>query len=286
MRKQIVRLISLDPRYRVSPYPAIAEENSRLDTYLTGQHVDPDDESTVGGLTKEEMLGDEKLTVAKRNRFPFVVNPKTRVPLTHSMRFDLSKDDSGEYIKPKDKAIYDFVKLQRFVAYSKEEYVKSKHYFYLEDKEQEASARVTKRDKRFKAEKLVRENTASGRLIDVATMLSYNLNNFNIDTDYLSKTQVEDALYDACEKYPENVINCYSKDAEEDMFIIKLAKHKIISKTDDGFYDGSKFIGMTLGEVKSFTSDKENESYVSKWGKLLENKTGATKGTKTTTKKQ
>lgn len=266
---KIVRVISLDKRYRQEPYPSCASFDTTTDTYLTGQHIVPGNENTVNNLTTNEMLGKEKLIKAKQLRFPYVINPEHRIPIMHGARLILSKDNSDTYTHPKDVALYNYIMLQPYVAPSKEAYIKSRHYFYIEDKEVEAETRVNKRNLRFNAEKLIRENTAIGKMSDVAEMLSYSIKNFNINADNLTKTQIEDLLYKTCDKHPEEVIKCYSDDSKEDMHVIKLIKQKILKKTNDGIYDGSKFIGMTLGDVKVFMGKPENENFTTKWGQLL-----------------
>jgi len=271
--KKVVRVISVDPRYRKSPYPAVAVLDERANTYITGQHINPEDPSTIGNLTIKEMIGEVDLSEDKKKKFPYIINPENPVPIIHLKRLNLSRYEDGSYVAPKDKALYDFYQLQRrVVAPSKDKVKKGTHYFYIEDKEQEARQYVTKKDTIFKAQKLVREQTAARSLVDVALFLNYSVPGFNVNVDVLTKLQLEEKILVACEKHPYDVIKSYSKDSKQILYILKLETNKIIQRKEGNFFDGGRFLGATVEEVIRFMDRKENETFVTKWAKQYHDK--------------
>jgi hypothetical protein len=268
MREQKVRIVATDARYRKETYPAIPIFSDKLGTYLTGQHIIPTDPSTKGNLTVKEMLGEMKLSEVKLKKFPYLIVPEIRVPILHMRNFDLSQKEDGEYINPKDKAEFDFIKIQPVVASSKD-IMNGDHYFYIENKVAEAEIRVTNRTLRYKAEKLILEKHNINNYRQIAMLLNYKIADFRVNLNSVTDIMLQDALLDACEKYPKSVIDCFNDDSKEDLTILKLEDYQIITRKDNSFYDGNQFLGDTLDEVKRFMREDSGSIYKTRWMSLL-----------------
>ena len=272
MKKKEVRIVSVDPRYRKEPYPAIPIYNERLGTYITGQHIDPSDPETLNNLTKREIEQEDKLSADKRKKFPHVIVAEMRVPIQHLRIINLSTNDEGAYIAPKDVAELEFFKLQEVVAPSKGKVINKKHWFYIEDKEAEAETRVANRTLQFEAEKLVRENLSISMYQDVALVLNYKIQDFSLDIRNSTDTVIQDALFEACRKNPADVIKCFDKSADMDKFILKLEHYGIINLEDGKFYDGGQYLGDTVDDVKKFLKGQEGSRYHKRWSTLIAQK--------------
>lgn len=268
-REQKVRIVSVDRRYRLEPYPAMPIFNHKLGTYITGQHVNPSDTSTKNNLTVKEMLGETVLSAEKQKRFPYIITPEVRVPLVNLRWFDLSVDEAGDYINPKDAAEYRFFELQDFVAKSKESVIPGTHYFYVENIEKEAEERVSTRQMRYKAQKLVIENTNINRYKEIALLLNYRVDKISILVDNLSDVVIQDKILEACETHPYEVIRCFEKGAAEDIFILKAASYQIIQMKGKSFFDGQEYLGDTLEAVKKFMHTENGKKYMLRWSRHI-----------------
>lgn len=266
MLEKKVRIVSLDKRYRKEAYPSVPVFSSRLGTYLTGQHIDPTDPTTKGNFTVKQMLGEESVTKEQTTKFPYMIIPEVRVPIEHLRTFDLSLHEDGTPKYPKDFAEFTFICLQEFVAKTKNAYKPGTHYFYIEDLQAEAETRVSARELRFRAEKLIRENANIGRYRDLAILLNYKIPTAKIMIDNLSDVLIQDKLFDACESNPVDVISCFDETAHEDLFILKAAHHGIITRKGISFYDGDQFLGDTVEEVKKFIRREEGARFKIRWG--------------------
>ena len=278
-KETIVRLISVDKRYRAIPYPSVPVKDESIGTFLTGQHIDPKDASTLGNLTLAEMTGEAQLSAEKAAKFPYILYPQMKeangkikvssFPLKHGDKCNLTQDESGRYLYPRDKAMFDYWMFQAIIAPSKDEVKVGQHYFYIENLAAEAEKRVAKADLVFEAETLVRSSNI-GKYRELALLLYHNLKNFNMVIDVLNEVQIKDKLITAAKENPQAVIDCFAKGVENDLFILKLKEKGIIVYKNGSFYDGKLFLGRTIDEVKSFMQIAANSEYVNKWGKILE----------------
>lgn len=267
-RKKVVTIYALDSKYRRVPYPAIAAEDSQNATYVTGQQYDPDRPGLW--LSVKEMTGEVPLTPEKVEAFPFVIHPFHRVNILHGGRFDITLKEDGSPMYPKDVATLNFCKLQDCIALSKSEYKKGKHYFYIDDREKEAEVNVTNYDTEFEAMKLIYENTAFNRMREFSLLLQYYIKGFSFDLEGWTPTMLKENLVKAAKENPKEVIKCGSKTAENDLFVLLLAYHKIIEQKTDGYYNGKDYLGSTPTEVYSFIRRKENEAFASRCYTSLE----------------
>ena len=274
MSTQRVRIVSTDPRYRKEPYPAIPVYNERIGTYLTGQHIDPTNPDTFKNLTLKEMLGEEKLSDEKREKFPHVIIPEHRIPISHLRWFDISVDSKGNPINPKDVAELNFFKLQDFVADSKGAVKKGYHYFYIEDLIQEAVQRISKRDARYQAEKKIREEVNIKKYKEIGLLLNYVEEGFNINVNGMSEVLLQDRLLEACEEFPHSVLKCFDRESEENIFVLKVHHYGIIQKKGKSFVDGQQYLGETIDDVKKFMRSSDGQVYKRRWVNLVAKREG------------
>lgn len=280
--KRTVKLIATDDkRYKDTPYPFMCVMDDSIGTYLTGQHIDPNDQDTYDNLTLEEMTGQERLSAEKKKRFPFVIDPLKRINFNNRQVFDLSKDGKGSFMNPKDAALVNLLRNYTwFVAGSRDEIQAKKHYFYLHDEIYEAEQKVSKADKIYEAQKFVREDLASDGMFDVALVLSYKLKDFIFDPKDFNPIVLKEKILETCEKKPDKILECKTDGHLDEVFILKLSLHDIIKRRGTDFYDGSKFLGKDLYDLRRFMKQEENMSIVSKWNRLLAEKEGRLPGSK------
>jgi hypothetical protein len=273
INKREVTIVALKEKYRKTAFvtPAIYDDN--IHTYLTGQHIDPMIPSTANNLTVDEMTGKKELSNEKAKRFPYVLNPETNYALAHHRVLNISTNIDGTPVHPADFAFYNFIKYIPEVALSESAVKTDVHIVYILDKEKEASTKVTKKRQSYKAMKLI-ENLNFKELTDIALLLNYYVSDFNINVKSLSRTMLEEKIYDACDEHAEQILRYSEAGAKEDLFILKLYSNGIITKRENAFYDGNQFLGKMLSDIKAFVSKKENEFYMSKWAKLLKEKLG------------
>jgi hypothetical protein len=269
MRKQIVRIVSIDKRYMKDPYPFVPIYSERLGTYITGQHIDPSDPSTKDNLTRKEIEEPNTAAPSKLKKFPYIIQAEIRLPLSHLRSFDITVDDRGEFVNPKDAAEFKFFSIQTDkVAPSKNKVITGEHYFYIENLEAEAQVRISNKKLRFDAEKLVREKGGLSMYRDIALMLNHKIKEFRVNLN-VSEEILEDKILMACEEYPSEVIKCFSKESERDLFILKAESHGIITRKGNSFFDGSQYLGDTLEDVKKFISTQEGSRFEKRWSANL-----------------
>ena len=274
MRKKlegkIVRFIATDRKYRTEAYPAIAPLDSKLNTYITGQHIDTSDSSTKGNLTLKEITGEKEIKPEARLRlFPFVINDVDPVLIIHNKPYDCTMD--GKLPRnPKDYAEANFIILQKnLVAMSKRDVI-PRNKFYLEDKDADAVAFVNESDSVYEAEKLIREKASIEDYKDIVMMLNLTVPGFNVNHKTLTDTRLKEVLLKQAKADPSSIIKAFTKEGENILFIAQLVEHNIIKyKVGNGYYDGEKFLANDINSFLAFINDSSNSSLVGKFGKLL-----------------
>jgi hypothetical protein len=275
MTKSTVKVIGVHPLYRKDKaYPSIPMYKEELDTYITGQHIDPNDPTTSNNLTKNQMLGLDPLTTEQKRKFKYVINPGGYRPIhvRNMTSYDMTIVN-GEPLNHKDYWEGNYVRNHvNIVASTKAQFKKGQHYFYVEDKEKEASDKMTLREKKFKAIELVRTNESPQKLTNIAIMLNYYSKVFNTNPNKVSFTVLQDLIYEECENNPENIIKCFNPDQELELHILKLVDRNIIQRRGDDFFDGTVFIGQGISSVKIFMDKADNKQTVNKWNGYLSDK--------------
>lgn len=268
-----VRFIAVEKKYARQPYPLIAPMSENMNAYVTGQHIVPGDPETQGNLTTDEMTGKKKLTTQKANRFQFVINPDNPTQIFHMRAYDCTLDPKGSPINPKDYFQANFIFLQTWICAPSKDMVKpGKHQFYLNDKEQEAKARVFKADERYEAEKAIREECAIEDYKIMVYMFNMRIPGFYSEPGSLNDTQLKDVLLQQAEKNPKEVMYFFSDAAQPILLGARLYGEKILTKRHDGYYYDGQFLAIGTNELARYLSDEGNVNIVDKLKNLLKQK--------------
>lgn len=275
--KRTVKLIAVDKRYKERPYPLRCIFDDNINTYLTGQHIDPRNPDTHDNLTTDEMTGKVRLSVEKLEKFPFVINPEKAINFSNQQPLDLTTDDKGKNVNPRDAALYNLLRHKTavwFVAESEEKVIPRTHYFYLHDKIKEAEMRVTTSELAYKAEKYVREELTKEGVFDLALVLQYKISKFHFDPNEYSEVILKDMVLQQCKENPTIVLDGKKPQFKDDIFVLKLALHGILTRRGTDFYDGGEFLGASLEDIKAEIRKEARTAQVSKWNRTLALKEG------------
>jgi len=274
--KRKIRLVAVARRYMTDPFPALPAQ--AYGTYLTGQHIDPNKPETRGNLTVDEMTGKAPISEEKMKKFGrYIIDPKKHLLLENLREYDLSKYEDGSYVNPRDVQQFNFARnFCSNVAPNKTSVNPSTHSFYLEDKEADAIAYNTFEDNVFDAEELIRKNCPISEYKNKAMLLNYRVQNYHLDIEVLSDSQIKAELIKLCKKEPHHVLACFGPKAEEDLYILKLVNYGILTMKDGSFFDGSYFVGDSIDKVREFIKNplESNNKYANKWGRLILEKDG------------
>jgi len=266
-----VKFIAVDRKYRTEAYPAVAPLDSKLNTFITGQHIDPDDDTTSGNLSIKEITGEIEIKPeARRKKFPHVINEVDPVFILHNHTYDCTLNNDNKPNNQKAYAEAHFIIAQtRIVAGSKAE-VSPKHKFYLEDKDADAKAFVTNSDKIYEAQKLIREKAAVEDYKNLIMMLNLSVAGFNVSYRTLNDTRLKEILLKQAEVDPDSITVAFTERGTDIIFIAKLVDKKYLNyKPGNGYYEGNKFLANDLIMMIAFIADSNNGNLVSKWGRLL-----------------
>jgi len=266
-KTQEVRLIAVVNRHKKHPYTLPIPEAKIGNTFVTGQHIDPLNDKTKDNLTREQMLGTEKLTDEQKKRFPYVVNPMRPIKISNVQTLNIAI--------PEQKAIYDLVLLSGKVALSKFDYEvdKKRYYFYIDDPERNSVLVISRDEKIYKAKGIIYNATEDG-LIDLALLANYHMSGFTLDVESSSLGVIKASLLTQCESNVDAIEKVFSSALEDDLFLLNLVRFKILTRKGSDFYDGTNFVGNSLDRVKEYMKQKENAQLKDKWWKLLLEKRG------------
>jgi len=267
---KIVKFIAIERKYRAEPYQAVAPLDSKLNTYITGQHVDFNDPSTKGNLTLQEITGEVEIKPEGRKRkFPIVISETDVVLIQHNKPYNCKVED-GNPLNAKEYAEAHFIVAQEKLVAPNKDSIMSWHKFYLEDKDEEAKAFVSKADRAYEAEHLIRSKATIGDYKSIVMMLNLTVPGFNIDYKIMSETRLKALLIQQAKENPDSIIKSFSDEGKDYLFIAELLDAKIIShKVGDGYYDGNKFLAAEIPSLIAFMNDAANSSSLGKFGKLL-----------------
>lgn len=251
-----VRLIAVSKAGKKAPLILLAPEWNN--TFVTGQHIDSNDPTTADNLTPDQMFGKVPLRADQREKFPFVINPENPMQFYNGQSFN--SDD------PKDRCILDFIKYagKHTVAHSKAEFNRQRHSHYLSDQEMDANTEVKKFSLTMRAANMV-DNSSQERLNEVALYLNYAIPGLGVDIRTYSLNRIKAELFKLCQEQPGKVLDAYSDEKKKDVFILNLSHQGIIQRRENGFYDGTRYIGNTIEAVRDFMKSKDNVHVVERW---------------------
>ena len=260
-----VRFLAVDKKYIKVPYPCIAPMSQSLNTYITGQHIEPEDETTYDNLSIEEMTGQTDLTIKKRKRFPHVINPDQTVNIFHGKVYDCTLKEGGTPKNPKQYAEAYFILAQDWlVASDKSSARPSVHKFHLDDKDADSKKRVLLSDARFEAEKLIREKAALEDYKVIIFMLNMRLPGFYEEPDGMSESRIKDILLKQAEENPAQIKYYFSEEAQPFIFGAKLYANGIMEKRHDGYYYNGVFLAEDGNALSKYLKDEANTKMIEK----------------------
>ncbi len=269
-----VRFIAVDRKYRTEAYPAVAPLSSRLNTYITGQHIDPDDDSTKGNLTLREITGEIEIKPdARRKLFPFVINDVDPVLIIHNKVYDCSVHSNGAPKNPKDYVEAHFIILQTLIVAGSKKDVISRHKFYLEDKDADAKAFVLSSDAVYEAEKMIREKATISDYKELVMSLNLTVSGFNINYKLMTEDRLKEALIKQAKADPVSITSLFTENGKNVIMLAKLVDSNIIkNRVGQGYFDGEQFIAVDSSSFILFIKEDKNAGLLQKWGRLLESK--------------
>jgi len=274
MRKldgKIVRFIAHDRKYRSTPYPAVAPLDTKLNIYVTGQHADPSDPDRTGFLTQEEIIGEiEVAPKARKAKFSPRIDQHTTVLIIHNKPYDCRLDDKGIPVNPKDYWEAQFIIEQTSLVAPTEAKAQSTHKFYLDDKEEAAKLFVSQADEVYAAQKKIHEEANVSEYSELVMALNLSVQGFHVDWRPMNSNRLKEVLLKQAERDPASIVRIFSEQGKDLIFFSQLVEKKILARRPDGYYDGQKFICSDSTEFLRFIAKRDNDSSVSKWGRLLE----------------
>jgi hypothetical protein len=237
------------------------------------------------GEGRAPFSADEKNKL-QMGKTPYIINPNNEIIIIHGHTYDDSytltmgkvegepdRQIDKEYKNPQDHA--EFTALisgsESTVALNKTVYIKSKHNFYVEDKDAEAQVGIEKMDLAYEAEQFVRNDFKSGRWPEIVRFISYSVPDVRKDPKMMSDTQIRHFILNACKEYPAEVLKMKGVDSKIIIFILQLTARNIITRGRNmDFYYNDENIGSTIDAVKDWMRDKRNNGIVSKWQHQLD----------------
>lgn len=286
MKKRIVEIISEDKRYRKERYPAIILEDPRTGIFMNGLEHRPGKEETEDFLTQEEIKDyNYKFSKVRSEQFPLesIIRVDDVVSIPHAQKLDLTlkvgKNGKpltgkfpGDYVYPRDYALYCFYSILPNVAKTKEGYNRSQHHFYLLDREYEATSRMEKRKRSFEAEKFLFDNISLEKQKLIAMLISFKTKEYEFgDISKLSATMIQDKLFEVAQKNPDFILACdptKHPEVTEELFVIQAIDAKVLKKKGVSYYDGDRFAGDDMtGLIKYLKSD---DNIVLSWKSKME----------------
>lgn len=235
-----VRIIAVNPKYRTLPFYMTAVYDEEIKAYRTGQEK----------LSKEEL-----------EKQPIIIDPVKQYPVRHHQIYDTTV--------LKDKIILDLALLQPNIAKNARSVVASQHVMYLENNEVEAEARIGKRDGFFEAMIKVRGLSSMSKMKDIGIFLGVNVSQ--------PMSIIQDRVESFCENEPAKVMDYFSGDHENRLFVLKLKHYGILQSRNGYLYDGDVLVGRNILEATTFVQETDHNQLVSKWGLALDTKEGRVK---------
>ena len=238
----------------------VMPEGSR--DYFTGSEYIPVEGGSKSAEANNARL--EQILAVSRNHFldpPKDSNDSKAeetksVPIKHLTRLDLSKD--------LDAAIYNLAGISGLVAPSKAAVNPTVHYFYVEDKMEEAKVMKTTISLKQKAFKYVGQIKEADRSAFFRLIVGDDPNRYSI-------LETETKLLEAADKTPQLVIKNFESDDIRNMLVVqKLLIGGVIRKDHTNRYKANDLsIGLTVEDILDFVKDEKNATLVTQWIKAL-----------------
>lgn len=245
----IKRLVAIDKKYHEAPVFIIPKE-------------DPQTRQVKDYVSRLPQALAEKVTiklVPKEDKDGTIVDELV-VRVQHLMTFDLSV--------PNEALLFEVVKEDDMIAASKSEVNPDYHRYYIEDKEREAAATISKSKLKSKAFAII-----SGLSLEQMENYARVLGRYSPG---LSQSQIESALYEQAEEKPQTVIDVENdKDLKHKIFLRKLVDRYILHMDNGKYMNGKDLVGINEDYAIHWLKDPMNSSLITQWARML-NGEGAT----------
>lgn len=244
LTSNIKRLVAIDKKYHEAPVYIAPKEDAK-----TRKPID-----YISRLP-EHLRSQVTISLEpKRDRDDNVID-EMNVRVSHLQVFDLNSAN--------DALLFEVVKDDDMIAPSKDKINPLLHRYYIEDKEKEAVATISKGKLRKKAYDVI-DNLSTSEMENYARVLG----KFVIG---LSATQIESALYDIADTKPQLILDVNEdKDLKYKIFLRRCLDRHFIHMDNGKYMNGKDLIGINESYAIIWLKDPSNASIVSQWGKMLD----------------
>lgn len=213
--------------------------------YKTGKTIVQPVKDALTGWFK----GIQRLSEDEKRKLTYWAEPTSKFTIKDGTTFDLNNEA--------EKATWDWVKHCSCIADSEEDCQftpGAEFYIFLENKEAETS--VSRRERRFKAQKFIMEDNAS--LYPVRASL------LGVEMDGESPIVIKDFLLAQAEQNPNKVLAIYEgHDISLRLLLLKAQKLNVITSDQSGLFRyGNVVLGMTEVSCIAWMQDAGNKHLV------------------------
>lgn len=240
----IKRLVATDKKYHEAPVFIAPKEDSK-----TRKVID------YASRVPEELR--EQITISlepKKDRDDNVIDEMI-VRASHLQVFDLNNGN--------DCLLFEVVKEDNMIAPSKDAVNPQFHRYYIEDKEKEATALISKSKLKSQAFAIIAQ-LSTEQMENYARVLGKYVKG-------LSGTQIESALYEITEKTPQLILDVDNdKDLKYKIFIRRCLDRQIIHMDNSKYMNGKDIIGINEAYAILWMKDPSNSPLITQWNRMLD----------------
>lgn len=240
----IKRLVGIDKKFHEAPVFIIPKQDPQTRQVKDYKKLLPEalaKEVSISLLPKEDKDGN--------------IVDELVVRVQHLMTFDLSVANEA--------LLFEVVKEDNMIAGSKSEVNPDYHRYYIEDKEREAAATISKSKLKGKAFEIIR-GLSMEQMENYARVLGKFMPG-------LSQGQIEGALYEAAEEKPQSIMDVDNdKDLKHKIFLRRLLDKYILHMDNGKYMNGKDLVGINEDYAIHWLKDPMNSSLITQWAKMLE----------------
>lgn len=244
-RTGVVRLIGTDQKYHTSP------------VYITPKFEEVTKTFIINGKSYKGRNIEE-------NGQKLVISESTPVRLSDFESFRFAHLQSFNMESEEQRFLLEIALSDEMVAPNKEAVNPGIHRYYVEDKEKEASSKVSKNQRIFAAMEKLR-NMSLEEMQDYGRLLQ-------IYTKDMSRTQLEASLYDLAMNKPNDILDVSEdRNAKHKIFLRKLIQAGILRIVNGKYMNGNELVGANEDFAIEFMRDSSNNQLLTQWSKMLKN---------------
>lgn len=244
LTSNIKRLVAIDKKYHEAPVFIAPKEDSK-----TRKPID-----YAARLTQAQRDGLTISLAPKEDRDGNIIDEMI-IRVGHLHAFDLNQ--------PNDALLFEVVKDDEMIAPSKSQINPTLHRFYIEDKEKEAVATISKSKLRKKAYDVI-EGLSIEQMANYAKVLGKFVQT-------LSASQIESALYEIADDKPQMILDVNNdKDLKYKIFLKRCLEKNYLHMDNGKYMNGKDLVGVNEDYAIQWLKDPQNGMIVSQWGAMLE----------------